>query len=268
MSKPPESPDLDRLRELLSSREAQRAAGRKVPEDAAERIARTLAADEPDPATCEIAQAKLPEVIGVELRGGAVAQLFPEVHRHLLTCQECSALYADLLELELGPELTPLPAPDLAALRWPVKAADMREFVAQRAGQLLRRLAVPSINYGELVATFFELVNDFGERLTWGPTTANAFRLAGDEAASAVRCLVATWQASLAVRDGLAARPGIAARRPEFERLLHESARDAAQGNGLGHGEARRFTAAFVELALTPDADIGAENDAGLELPG
>jgi hypothetical protein len=260
--------DLDRLRELLRRREAQAAAGRAIPEDAAERIARVLAGAEPEPAACEAIQTQLPEYVGVELRGGAVARLFPERHRHLLTCQACSTLHADLLELELGPDLAPLPAPDLAALRWPVAGEPLRQLVARQASQLLARLAVPPAGFDELVETFFELVDELGERVSWSPATARAFGLAGDEASAAARCLLATWQASLAVRDGLAARPGIAARKADFERLLHESARGAARRNGLGRDEARRFTVAFVELALAPDADMGGTEDAGSELPG
>jgi len=258
MSNPSDSPDLDRLRELLRWLEAQAAAGRAMPEGAAERIARVLAADEPDPVTCEAIQAQLPEVVGVELRGGAVARLFPEIHRHLLTCQECSALYADLLELELGPELAPLPAPDLAELRWPVAAEPLRQLVARRARQLLARMAAPLTGFDELAETFFEVVDQLGERLTWSPATARAFGLAGPEASYAARCLLATWQAALTVRDGLATRPAIAARRTEFERLLQESARDAAGRNGFSRDEAERFMAAFVELTLAAPPDDAA----------
>ena len=268
MSNSLELPELERLRELLRKRNAGRAAGRDVPEDAAERVARAVIADAPDPATCEAIQAQMPEYVGVELRGGAAARTFPEVHRHLLTCQECSTLHAELHDLELGPQLAPLPAPDLTALRWPVAGEPLRQLVARRARQLLPRMAAPLAGFDELVETFFELVDDFGERVTWGPTTSNAFGLAGDEAAAAVRYLVATWQASLAVRAGLAARPGIAARRVEFERLLDESARGAARRNGIEGAEARRFTATFIELALAPAAGAGGASDARSELPG
>ncbi len=253
-----EPPDLDRLRELLRKRDAQRAAGQGVPEDAAERVTRAVIADAPDPATCEAIQGQMPDYAGVELRGGAAARTFPEVHRHLLTCLECSALHAELLELERGPQLAPLPAPNLAALRWPVAGEPLRQLVARRARQLLPHMAAPLAGFGELVEAFFEVVDQLGERLTWSPATARAFGLAGPEASYAARCLLATWQAALTVRDGLATRPAIAARRTEFERLLQESARDAAGRNGFSRDEAERFMAAFVELTLAAPPDDAA----------
>jgi hypothetical protein len=268
MSNAADFPDLDRLREVLRRREAQRAAGRAIPEDAAERIARVLAADEPDPAACETVEAQLPEFVAAELRGAAVTQLFPAVQRHLLTCQECATLYADLLELELGPAFAPLPVPDLSALRWPVAGEPLRQFVTRRARQLLTRLAVLPADFDGMTESFFELIDELGERLTWTPRTTAAFHFAGEEASAATSALVATWQAILAVRDGLAARPGIATRGAEFERLLRDSARDAARRNRLGRDATRRFTDAFVELALISDASMEGANDTGSELPG
>ncbi len=268
MNHPSPLPDLDRLRAALAEREAQRAASRAIPEEDAERIARVLAADEPSPAACEAIEDRLPEFVAAELRGAAVARLFPEVHRHLMTCQDCAALHADLLELELDPELAPLPVPDLAALRWPVASEALRQLVTQRARQLLARLALRPRGFDELVASFFESVDELGERLTWSPRMSGAFRFGGAEASAELRVLLATWQTTLAVRDGLAARPGVAVRRVEFERLLRESARDAARRNRLGRDAARRFTDAFVELAFAAGADAGGKDDAGSQLSG
>lgn len=259
--------DLARLRTALAEREARRAAGRDVPEDAAERVARVLAADEPAPADCAAIAAQMPEFVAAELRGAAVAQLFPDVRRHLLVCAECAALHADLLELELGPEMAPLPAPDLAALRWPAAGEALRRLVAQRARELFARLALSLKDFDELVESFFESVDALGERLTLSPGTSGAFRFSGGEASPEFRLLIATWQATLAVRDAVETRPGITTQGAEFERLLREAARDAARRNGL-KGDAGRFIAAFVEVALTPDRDPGGVKDAGSELPG
>jgi hypothetical protein len=252
MVQPSEAPELDRLRELLQQRAAQRAAGRAVPEDAAERIARVLAAAEPEPAACAAIQEQLPEAVAAELRGERLATALPEVHRHLLICPTCSAFYADLLELELGPALTPLPAPDLAALRWPTAGEPLRRFVAQRGRQLLARLALLPAGFDELLAAFFEAVDELGERLTWSPATTRAFAFAG-EGSAAARLLLATWQATLAVRDGLAARPGMAADRAGFEQLVRAAARDAARRNRLARATAERFVETFAQLTLTPD---------------
>lgn len=268
MNDPAPLPDLDRLRAALVEREALRAAGQAIPEDATERVARVLAADEPAPAACEAIEEQLPEFVAAELRGAAVAQLFPEVHQHLLICQDCTALHADLLELELGPEMAPLPAPVLAALRWPVAGEPLRQFVAQRSRQLLTCLALLPKGFDELIASFFELVDDFGERLTWSSRMSGAFRFSGEETSTDLRVLLATWQAALAVRDGLAHHPKVAARRAEFEQLLRASARDAARRNRLGRDAAQRFTDAFVDLALAADADAERRNDARSELPG
>ena len=204
---------------------------------------------------CAEAQAALPDYVEQELRGAAVTQRFPELTSHLLACPTCGELHAAMLDRELTPQPAPLPAPDVAALRWPVAGEPLRQLVARQARQLLARMARLPADFDGLAETFFELTAELGERLTWRPATARAFGLAGPEASYAARCLLATWQAVLAVRDGLAARPATAGRRIEFERLLQESARAAAGRNGFSRIETRRFTAAFVELALAPPPD-------------
>lgn len=107
-----------------------------------------------------------------------------------------------------------------------------------------------------------------GERVTWGPTTVNAFELAGEEIAAAAVYLVATWQVTLMVRDGVVAWLGIAAQKSDFERLLRESARDAARRNGITGEVAQHFTSAFVELALASNAGVGWAKDGGPVLRG
>ncbi len=255
MSARQDTPDMERIRALLRAREARRAAGETVPEDPAERVARALAAEMPDPSACATIEAQLPEFVAAELRGADATRLFPEVQRHLLVCEQCAGLHADLLELELGPELTPLPVPPLAALRWPTGGEALRQFVAQRARQMLARLARPiPAGFDELITSFFETIEELGERVTWSPRTARAFSFADEETSYVARLLLTVWQATLAVRDRLAERPGIAADRAGFEQLLRTSAHEAARRNRLGRDAAQRFADAFVKLALAADA--------------
>ena len=244
-------PDLDRLRHLLRNREGQRAMGRAIPEDAAERIAHVLSAGEPDLTACEAIQAQLPEVVGTELRGGIVARLFPEVRRHLQICVACSALFAELLALERGPELAPLPVPDLTALRWPNETPRVREFVRRRVREVLERLNLPvPASFPTLVDAFFEQVAETGDQLWLGPRPAGAFGFADSRSSDALQILAATWVATMDVRDRLAHEvPAARYRRAAFEGVLRNAAAEAVRRSGLGGREARHFTEAFIELA-------------------
>lgn len=263
-----DAPDIELIRALLRKREAQRAAGRAIPEDPAERIARAVAAKLPEPTACVGVEAQLPEFVAAELRGAEVARLFPEVWHHLLTCEQCAAIHADLLELELGPEQEPLPVPALSALRWPVTGEALRQFVAGRARQVLTRLGQGPTALDELIQSFFEVVEELGENMSWSPRTARAFGFAGEESSGALRVLLATWQATLAVRDELARHPGLKAQRTRFEELLRQAAHRAARRNRLGRQATARFVQAFVELALPSEHNPQGAEDARPELSG
>lgn len=263
-----DEPDIERIRALLSKRETQRTAGHAIAVDAAERIARTIVAGTPEPTACAAVETQLPEFVAAELRGGEVARLFPEVWRHLLICEQCAATHADLLELEIGPEQAPLPVPALSALRWPVTSEALRQFVAGRARQVLTRLGQVPDALDELIESFFEVVEELGENVSWNPRTARAFGFAGEESSGALRVLLATWQATLAVRDELARHPELKAQRTRFEELLRQAAHRVARRNRLGRQATARFVQAFVELAFPSEHNPQGVEDAGPKLSG
>lgn len=265
MSTPSESPDLDRLRELLREREARRAAGKAIPQAAAERIARVITAGEPEPSVCDVIEMQLPEYIGAELRGEAAAQLFPEIHRHLMTCLACGALHAELLELETSPGLAPLPAPNLAGLLWPVEAGPLRDFVRRMAVELVKRLHLPLPGrFPALLDAFFEQVAEAGDQVWLQPWTAGAFGFDDSRSSSALKILLATWIATTGVRDRLVDEaPLVRYRRGVFEGILRQAAAEAVRRSGLRGGEGRRFTETFIELAHAPRmAQPDSESDA------
>jgi len=75
-----------------------------------------------DRLTCRACRALLPDYLDAEMRGERLDARTAAVRRHLLLCQECSEIYALLLELAIVearnelPDVEPPAPPDLGFL--------------------------------------------------------------------------------------------------------------------------------------------------------
>lgn len=159
-----------------------------APDDPALRLAEALVAD--DSYSHALAEQDLPLYVADELLGRPAARLHPALHRHLLNCQPCAALHADMLE-DLGeePEEVVVPAANLSFLPSSKPAAPpqpapyldrLRRFAEQAAEAILATLRPASLSELALVAeVFFDQVGDQIGRVALQPAGQTAFNFSG-----------------------------------------------------------------------------------------
>lgn len=245
-------PDLELLRRRLRAGDRSRTWG------PAERLAHALTGEPASELSCAEVQAQLPACADAELRGVAIARRYPEVARHLLSCEECSALYALMLERELAPALEPLPAPvGLDALRQEQRFAEVRGFVLGVANAILEAVqpaALPGL--ADAVQAFFDQLRALGGTFRLEPAAAHALGQGGD-LSPAVRFLMASFLATQELAQTLSVeqRKGLAASE-ELRATLLRAAQRAAADSGLKGTEARRFAEAYVNLVTTSETTL------------
>ena len=163
------------LRTRLATLAKRRAAGETIPETAAERLAAAMVDDAPDALDHATVEAQLPEYVEAELRGVAVAQVFPEINRHLRRCDDCFELYTDLLQIESGELPEPLPLPQAPYLD------RLRILVLQGTETILDALHRERLRDLPLVAeVFFTTWQGQFDRLLLQPQPQTAFNFSSD----------------------------------------------------------------------------------------
>ena len=264
----PQTPDLNKLRRLLSGRDAQRSRGADVPEDAAERITRAVLGTPSPDIDCETVQAELPAYADAELRGAPKTPLSIRIAAHLRACEECGFLYANMLERELTPatEATLVTAdalhgPDLASVRRKRAFASLQAFVTQMARDILQAIRpaiLPDLSF--LVDPFFDKARSLPVGVHARPSLSAALGVGGRGQArvpTATRFLAATF---IAARDlGSSLRPErVAALRAEgrFEQAARQTALRAASDAGLAQHDAVRFADEFSRLLSSSTAEL------------
>lgn len=248
MTAPRPEPDLESLRRLLHAGDRGRKRG------PAERLAHALIGEPAPVVSCVDVQAQLPVYVEAELRGVSVAQRYPGVARHLLSCEECGALYALVLDRELAPALEPLPAPvPLDVLRQEQRFEEVRCFVvgiAEAALKAIRPAALPGL--ADAVQVVFgqlrEEMREPGGALRLEPATAFAMGQGG-ELSPAARFVMASFLATQQLAQAaLTAQPGAQPSASDLAALARKTAEQAAKDCGLKGDEARRFAGAYAEL--------------------
>lgn len=245
-------PDLESLRRLLRAAERGRKPG------PAARLAHALTGEPAASLSCTDAQAQLPACADAELRGLPIAQRYPEVARHLLTCHECGALYALMLDRELAPALAPLPAPaSFAALRQESRLAEVRRFVvgiAEGVVKSIRPAALPSL--ADAAQVFFDQVRTLGGAFRLEPAAAHALGQGGD-LSPALRFLMASYLATQQLAQTPSGEGGES--RPvtgDPRAVLRQAALRAAADSGLKGAEAKRFAEAYADLVAASGAAL------------
>jgi len=237
-------PDLEPLRRLLRTGTH----GRKL--GPAERLAHAVTGEPAATLSCADAQAQLPVCADAELRGIPIAQRYPEVARHLLTCQECGALYALMLDRELAPALEPLPAPArLNVLLRQQRFEEVRRFVlgiAETVLETIRPAALPGL--ADAAQVFFDQVRALGGAFRLEPAAAHALGQ-GSDLSPAVRVLMASYLATQRLAQARPEGQGDVAPALGLSRpAIHGAALAAADESGLRGAEAKRFADAYADL--------------------
>ncbi len=256
MTTPHLDPDLEQLRRRL--RAAAPATWGPV-----ERLAGALTGESGQASACADVQAELPAYVEAELRGIPVAQRYPDIARHLLSCEECGALYALMLDRELaaGPAALPAPQP-LAVLRQEARFEEMRRFVVAVTEALLKAIRPAALaDLADAAQVFFDQVRSLGAAFRLEPAAAHALGQGGD-LTPAVRFLMASFLATQRLgEEAPEAQEGTPARAQLSRADVQRAALAAARDGGLRGAEAKRFADAYTDLVMAGEMALPAWPD-------
>ena len=220
---------------------------------------------EPSESECEACQDLLPGFVEAEMAGERVSDSFPDVWRHLMVCEDCSALYADLLEitmLEVADELPipeSMPAPDLSFLT----SRAVRDKTRAIARTILTRTMPESLgDFDWLIGLIIDRAEALGEgfHIRANSQVALAF---GGEIPPSVPVIAATFKATQALLRELSEDEGVW--ESELDALIERTALEEARDLGLGRSEAKAFASEYVlaakEHLAPPSTARGASED-------
>jgi hypothetical protein len=201
--------------------------------------------DEDSTLACEACRAQLAAYVEAETEGTDVAERFPVIWRHLLTCDACGELYADLLEVTLVEEsegLPPVPKsarPDLSFL--PSRIAVLRHEVEEITTRIVREMKPQAL--GELTVLcdiFFERIEalDDGFQINSAAGLAMAF---GSEASPALPILASTYKVTTEVMEALESDEVLSTE--DIKRLAQSEARRL----GMNRSQAKTFANRYLE---------------------
>jgi hypothetical protein len=180
---------LDALRRQIRER------GKELPSPV-EKLARAVLGESGADLSHEECLAALPTYVDAEVAGEPIAQNFPRVKRHLDACEECSAQYAELLQMTLAeqsgeiPMPLAIPAPDLAFLS-PPKLSD---FVTEKARTILRAISSAPLPDLERIAEIVsEQIEALGGKFVLQPGLARQLALDSSELSEATVALAVTY---------------------------------------------------------------------------
>jgi len=224
----------------------------RLPEDDPER--RLLEALIPDEAfTHKEAQAILPNYVTDELLGRPVRDLYPRLHRHLLHCQQCTAMYAAMIAdvAEDPPLASGFPQPDLSFLS-PYPNFGLNEILADVRGatrEALREIIVstwPQLQNEFMMVTriFFRQVDQFGESFILQPNAARALGFGSEDVPLSQKLIATIYKSNMALKERyeMAERPSGA----ELSQEAKTIADNAAQGMGLSGEERELFVSSYL----------------------
>ncbi len=201
----------------------------------------------------EEAQAMLPDYVTDELLGRPVRELYPRLHRHLLHCQQCSAMYAAMIAdvTEEIPLPVAVPQPDLSFLPPAHESGldkilkDARE-ATKEALQSIVASAWPQLQDELKMVTrvFFRQVDQFGDNFILQPNAARAMGFGSGDAPLSQIIAAATYRSNLALMEKYKR-----AKTPTRQALAQEAktiAEDAARSMGLSEAEKTQFLSSYI----------------------
>ena len=201
--------------------------------------------------SCEEHQLLLSVCVEAELRGENIAERFPDLWQHLLICDACGSIYADLLEVtileEAGqlPAPTTIPTPDLSFL--PSPAPTMRQVITEIATTIVTRIAPESITtFTLLCEAFFERVETLGGTFQIHSTSDLALAF-GAETSFPLSILAATFETTRNLASMVEKRP--LADVTESNDLIKQTARKQARRLGQSRSRANKFAAEYLQAA-------------------
>ncbi len=204
--------------------------------------------------THEEAQAMLPDYVTDELLGRPVRELYPRLHRHLLHCQQCSAMYAAMIAdvEEVVPLSVAIPQPDLSFLsetKLDTILKDVRG-ATKEALQSVVASAWPQLQDELKMVTrvFFRQVDQFGDNFILQPNAARAMGFGSGDAPLSQIIAAATYRSNLALVEKYKR-----AKAPTRQALAQEAetiAEDAARSMGLSEAEKTQFLSSYIAWLL------------------
>lgn len=149
----------------------------------------------------EACEAHLPTYVDEEVAGLNVAELHPDVKRHLDLCESCAAMYLALLDVALAevegkiPQTEAVPAPDLSFLP-PASFVDLaKDNVLTIATSILNSLSPAGLEELDIFGdVFFERIAEVGRDFRLTPQSASALGFGSEGAPMWLRALAATYE--------------------------------------------------------------------------
>ncbi len=200
--------------------------------------------------THEEAQAMLPDYVTDELLGRPVRELYPRLHRHLLHCQQCSAMYAAMIAdvEEEVPQPMAIPQPDLSFLSEIKLDAILKDVrgATKEALQSVVASAWPQLQNELKMVTrvFFRQVDQFGDNFILQPNAARAMGFGSGDAPLSQIIAAATYRSNLALMEKYKGT-----KTPTRQALAQEAktiAEDAARHMGLSEAEKTQFLSSYI----------------------
>lgn len=177
-------------------RRQMRERGKELPSPV-EKLARAVLGESGADLSHEECLAALPTYVDAEVAGEPIAQKFPRVKWHLDGCEECSAQYAELLQVALTeqageiPVPAVMPEPDLTFL------LDLPGFVRKIATRILRTISSISLpDIASIAEVIFEQIEVLGGKFVLQPGLARQLALDSGELSEATVTLALTYAAT------------------------------------------------------------------------
>jgi hypothetical protein len=224
----------------------------QLPADTPER--RLLEALIPDKEfTHEEAQAILPDYVTDELLGRPVRDLYPQLHRHLLHCQQCTAMYAAMMAdvTEEAPQTVGLPQPDLSflSLQPNSRLNEILDDVRSATQEALQAIIVstwPQLQneVKVVVRVFFRQLDQFGEDFILQPNAARALGFGSEKVPLSQRLAATVYKSNVIIKEkyGTIEKPSEAV----WSQEVRQIAENAAWSMGLTDAEKERFVSSYL----------------------
>ena len=196
------------------------------------------------------AEAQLPLYVTDELLGRPVRKLYPRLHRHLLHCQQCFDLYANMMQDLIEEDITTeaVPKPNLAFLsqtsaeaRWmdlhsATKEA-LQSMVTSTWPQLQEEIAIA-------IRILFRQIDQLGDDILLQANPAQALGFGTDDIPLSQKLALATYKSNRAIQGALQAEgKSLNSMLPDDVTLI---AKDAAKTAGLSSEESKNFIHSYL----------------------
>jgi len=183
---------LDALRRQMRER------GKELPSPV-EKLARAVLGESDADLSHEECLAALPTYVDAEMAGERIADKFQRIKRHLDVCEECSAQYAELLQVTLAEQADEIPVP--AAIPQPnltfLQPVRLPDFVTEKATRILRSISsAPLPDLASIAEVIFEQIDALGGKFVLQPGLARQLALDSGELSEATVTLALTYAAT------------------------------------------------------------------------